>query len=323
MPWCPDCKNEYNNDIQTCSDCNSTLVDSLDNVTSNDVKIVEIETEEIANKFIKYLQYCNIDSGTLILNKSTGTHLIFVDEEDETQARKYYKAFKTVELEETQGVQQAVNEAETLDEEPFLEDEQITNMVEGTDSNTDTSIEYEDVLNEDDSNTEALGSRGTKSMELKKSKKSSGVYVKKRDQYNDLRSTFTLFTCAAIIGFVFLLLNAFKVLQIYNNPLQYIVTALMFVAFLYVGISSLLRSKKVYTEISEEEALTEQLTQWLISNITLENLNQSISEHLSDEMLFYKHLEIIKDRINNTFGEIDDAYLDYVVEDFYNTHIEI
>lgn len=321
MPWCPDCKNEYNNDIQTCSDCNSTLVDSLDNVTTNDVKIIEIETEEIANKFIKYLQYCNIDSGTLILNKSTGTYLIFVDEEDETQARKYYKAFKTVELEEPQGVQPTVSEEESIEEELFAEDEQLT--VADTDSNKDAFDEFEDEFNKNESNTKALNSRGTKTKELKKGKKNSGVYVKKRDQYNDLRSTFTLFTCAAIIGFVFLLLNAFKVLQIYNNPLQYIVTALMFVAFLYVGISSLLRSKKVYTEISEEEALTEQLTQWLISNITLENLNQSITEHLSDEMLFYKHLEIIKDRINNTFGEIDDAYLDYVVEDFYNTHIEI
>lgn len=311
MSWCPECKKEYSEDIQTCNDCNTNLIDSLDNVTVDDVQLVEIENESDADKFMKYLQYCNINSGTLILNKASGTYLIFVNKSDEKQAKKFYKAFDEVELEPDSEVEDDTDME--LDSSSILEDEENVHEYKLKDEDFDS----DDFESKDDKSVSRASKDGNKS------KKNSGAYVKKRDQYNDLRSSFVMFTFVSILGFAFLLLNAFKVIQIYNNPIQYIVTTLMFVAFLYVGISSLLRSKKVYKEIGEEEALTEQLTQWMISNITLIDLNKSINENLSDEMLFYKHIELIKNRINETFGEIEDSYLDLIVEDFYNTHLDV
>ncbi len=35
MPWCPRCRSEYRQGFKTCSDCNTDLVDQLEQITNN------------------------------------------------------------------------------------------------------------------------------------------------------------------------------------------------------------------------------------------------------------------------------------------------
>jgi len=45
MPWCPECRTEYVAGVKNCSDCGSSLVESLETEEHKDRKLVEYDTE--------------------------------------------------------------------------------------------------------------------------------------------------------------------------------------------------------------------------------------------------------------------------------------
>ena len=51
--------------------------------------------------------------------------------------------------------------------------------------------------------------------------------------------------------------------------------------------------------------------------------NCSVDPSLSEEINFMRQMEGIKEQITQVFGEMDDSYLDLIVEEFYNETFEV
>ena len=81
--------------------------------------------------------------------------------------------------------------------------------------------------------------------------------------------------------------------------------------------------QKAAAEALEEEAVTKRLTDWLKENVTSELLDSFSDPSLSEEINFMRQMEGIKEQITQVFGEMDDSYLDLIVEEFYNETFEV
>lgn len=120
----------------------------------------------------------------------------------------------------------------------------------------------------------------------------------------------------------FLILNALDVLPIHfafeglSGILFYIVMGTLLNVFLIGGIVSLKSAGKIKSEIKSEEDFTSSV----ISYITDTYTKDSIDEHFSstDEAnLYFEREAFIKKAISDKFGELDEAYLDKLIEDIY------
>lgn len=154
-------------------------------------------------------------------------------------------------------------------------------------------------------------------------KEKSTVYVKKEEEYKDLFSSAITFLVVSVIGIVVLLLNSLGIINIFYGLLPLIVMGGMMIAFLLVGIFSLRKSLIVKSQISEENETTKLILNWLSDNITYELLEEKSSMADSFEEKFYHHIELMKDMVNNQFGELNDSYLERLLEEFYNAHFDM
>ena len=156
---------------------------------------------------------------------------------------------------------------------------------------------------------------------MKTSSKSSSVYVKKEDKFKDLRSTGYIFLAVGFAGLVVLLLNIIGVFSFYQGYFSWTIMGVLFTIFLLVGFSSLKHSNQVKGQITEENTLTDAINSWLERTITQEVIDSVVDPNEVDEINYFKQTEYIKKGIFEEFDkDLDDAYVDLIVEEFYNSH---
>lgn len=309
MPWCPNCKTEYNKGVNVCVDCGSELV-SEQPLEYEYVTLSVIDKKEVADKLLKYFEYSKIDCHYEYSEKELGFE-IFVRDEDIKKAQKAFKAFYLVEADQLshQVVNAQTEEGLQKDEESKKASNSMDKQdwkLEGSESET-----YEEDLYHEDEYSEKR--------KVSKMMYSAGTYEKKADKSKEMKSTAVTFFSFGILGLVFVVLNLIGVLSIINATLPYVVMSALFLGFILIGFNSVERAKKAAKESLEEEKITKQITEWLDCTIT-ENYLQSMKDpQLLEEANFIKIMEGMKELVTKQFGELDDAYLDYVTEEFYNS----
>lgn len=307
MPWCPNCKTEYRKGITMCNDCGTELVEELEEV-SDYVVLCPIEKEEVAQKLVKYFTYSNIESYYEYSEKEL-CYPVYVHEPELKKAKKAFDAFYIVESEAM------IKDATT-----------VTDSEAPLDSEKEYEIQdLEDLLNLDDE--ENAPSSSSKLEEEEKEKITSmmydgGAYEKKSEKSKELRSTAITFFAFGIGGIILVILNALGILSLIHGPLPYIVMTGLFLAFIAIGANSVTRAKKTAKEAIEEEAMTTKINQYLGDTLTEQFLESMKDSNLSDEANFIKVMEAIKVIVVKEFGTLDGAYLDYIVEEYYNNHFE-
>ena len=285
MPLCPNCKKEYSDDV-LCPECNIPLVEELQNTEKNTLLVqMEASKLEFAEKLIGYLSYSDIIA-TYSIDKKTELLSIYVSKEDVSKAKRCFQAFYTVEaeLEMENAARKAAGE--TLEEPKGLEDE----------------LEF-----------------------FAKSKKRfttrSRVYIKKEEQYTDYKSSANMFLFFGLVGILFILLNVIGIIQILITPFSLFVMGLMFFAFLVISILSYKKAIVLKKEIGEEQETVKELTRWLENAVTREEL-EACEQEGSDEIIYLKKIALLKSSLTQGFPELDDAFADHFIEEFYNTHYE-
>lgn len=269
MSWCPNCKMEYQEGIETCADCGDKLVEELidsNHATINLTELVDIHEEEIATKFKSFLEYSNVRNVIMEYYEETSSWKISINSEDLNEASKLYKAFRI---------------AETSDEEKL---EAVQKMKE-----------------------EAFKNH---------------TYVKKEEKYNDFKSSVTVFLPFGVIGLIFAFLNLIKVLHFITSPIQIAVLSLCCIGFIYVGITSMFKLKSIKEEMQEEQDNTSTITDWMATNITSNVLKEVTDESSSNEINYIHQTDKIKEMVLEHFGEMDENFVDQLIEDFYNQHID-
>lgn len=264
MPWCPNCKKEYQKGI-TCADCNTTLVESLENQPFDLMELADLEEEDASKRLVNFLEFSGIQDVTSEFFPETSTWKISVNGNDSKEAKKLYKAFLTAETSEEEKLEHSKKEKE-----------------------------------ENKDNT----------------------YVKKEDKYNDYKSSAYLFLPFGILGLVFIILNITETLNFIGNTFQMIVLTLCFIGFIYVGITSMLRLNSLKEEVREEQDNTSSIIQWMKANITKEVLSNVTDKNVSDEVNYIHQTDKIKEMILEEYKNLDENFIDQLIEDYYNKYID-
>lgn len=115
MPWCPKCRQEFQDGITVCPDCNEPLVEELE------VELVQTEieffTEEEVKKFLAFLEYSNIQDAKCEKDVTLDIIHILCKEEDVAEVNKLFAAFKSVEETEEEQVEDVAIEPDADEDE--------------------------------------------------------------------------------------------------------------------------------------------------------------------------------------------------------------
>lgn len=179
-------------------------------------------------------------------------------------------------------------------------------------------------LNKEDFDQEDLDQED----EMKESEKVSKLmsescaYVKKGDKAKEMKSTAITFFFFGIVGLVFVILNILEIVTMIQSIISYIAMTTMFLGFIFVGLNSVQRAKKAAVEAILEEETTKQINDFLTSMVTAESLQSMKDPSLDNEVNFIRILEALKFLVTEKFGQLNEAYLDYVTEEFYNQNFD-
>lgn len=312
MSWCPKCKMEYREGIKVCADCGTELVDELLDTQDTKAELVRLDTEEHAKKLIDFLTYSNVLNASYVYDEKDISYIVYVEPEDLKEAKKLFNAFYIAETQDEVPHTETIQEADETTDSTTTEDDSLEEMIE--ESIDDYELDTEsDTSEEDDSSVSDTTT--------KPSKKSNSVYVKKEDQYRDLKSTGLIFIGLGVVGLTVILLNVVGVFSFYDSVFAWAIMGILFAAFIIIGISTLVHSKKVKGQILEETALTDAINGWLEKNMTEDVLKTVVVDTEADEINYFKKTEYIKHGILEAFDkDLDDSYVDYIVDEFYNSH---
>lgn len=152
-------------------------------------------------------------------------------------------------------------------------------------------------------------------------------YITKSDKYKDLHSSSLSLIIVGILGDVFLILNVLDVLPFHfafeglSGILFYTVMGTLLNVFLIGGIVSMKSANKIKGEIQSEEDFTDSVINYIIETYTKDFIDEHFSS--SDEAsLYFEREAFIKKAISDKFGELDEAYLDKLIDDLYQKIFE-
>ncbi len=321
MSWCPKCKIEYREGIEVCADCGTELVDALP-ADDDYVCVFQSDNKPLTDKLSAYLVYSKIENSIRELTDESNETVfaVYVPPEKFKKAKKACNAFATVEAEIK--AKEIIENLNSTDESALYDG--ATEDNDCYDSVSVTDAVFENTSDEDDlSGTEQDYIENDRQSDAKKLLHSqNNVYVKKSEQSKDLKSTAITFFVFAIMLSGFFVINFLEIITVFSSTISLICLALLSVGCLFVGINSLNRAKKASAEAVEEDKLTSELNKWLSENVDEDLLIRFDKEDLTEEANYIERTEGIKNMMTNAFGEIDEDYLDNIIEDFYNRNFE-
>lgn len=287
MAWCPKCRNEYVEGITTCADCGVELVAELPEETAPDAPVVLCHVNDVENgsKFVAYLNYGNIQTAGLLQTGETEEdgYDVVVAEFEREAAEQLFSGFDSVEELAKSDISELIPDIEKQLEE--LKNEEANHM-------------FSDLRTE-----------------------SSTVYVKKKDKYNDLKFSGISFIVFGILGGELLIANVIGLINIFNQFSSFIM-ALVFIIFIGIGISSLIRAGKLKSIVSEEEKVTNEVLDWMEENITDEHIASLIDENLSEEDNYFQVHGILCEELSGQFAFLNKGYVEQLMDDRYNRYCE-
>jgi len=154
----------------------------------------------------------------------------------------------------------------------------------------------------------------------------STVYVKSADKYSDLKSSGISLIAVAILGIIFIILKITNVISfdfygIYDVIFT-ILFSVIFLAVLFFGIYSLFKAKKIAGNINSEDEATDSILNWFIDNFTAELIDSSIEVDDAETPVYFKRTEYMKMVINNKFKDLDEGYVESLIEELYSEYFE-
>lgn len=305
MPWCPVCKEEYKEGITACPECNTPLVASLEEAEKADYQdLITFNDETLAKKFTEYLRYSKLNA-KYRSEKESGEFIISVLKKDVAKAKKHFSAFYSVES--------ANALSRNLD--GYHAAKEIPSDETDDDMSWDRSETATEEVTSDDEPVKACDC-----------KRPSGSYVPMAEKTSDLFSTLVVFSIFGTVGLVLLILELLGVTSFMNTMMMIMIIAIVCVGVPIVLVTTFKSYKKTKALAVEEEKLTISLTEWMETVFTKETVHRLLyslrvnAPGLPEEQLYIMLNQAMKKRVCDQFGEIDDAYLDYIVDNFYDAH---
>jgi len=160
-------------------------------------------------------------------------------------------------------------------------------------------------------------SKGEETEQEKKCERPA-VYSSSSQNAEENRSSAWAQLLVGSIGLLFLILCILDIipLNIGNSYLFYGGMGCLFVFFIWMGMVCLRRAKVFDKRAESENSLKDAITAWYQQNLTAEGLDAELSEEddLPEEMLYFKRAQIIKDKLNHQFVNLDQVFLEHMID---------
>lgn len=105
-------------------------------------------------------------------------------------------------------------------------------------------------------------------------------------------------------------------LKIGNPYMFYGVMCSLFLFFVIMGFVSMKSARALAKTAESENSLKDAINTWYQQNLTAESVDAELGEDedLPEEMLYFKRTQIIKDKLNHQFMNLDQVFLDHMID---------
>ena len=137
------------------------------------------------------------------------------------------------------------------------------------------------------------------------------LYESSTDKYKDnLSSAITFFVCGGI-GIIKIVTKDAPSFLFIN-----IVLGLLFVGFIAIGVWSLKYSNKIKAKAETEDKKAANVLNWLEDNITKEDIENSYTGDIQEEMKYFNRTAYVKEQLTVQFTELSDEEAENFSEQF-------
>lgn len=150
----------------------------------------------------------------------------------------------------------------------------------------------------------------------------ASVYVNNDERAEENKASAYALLVIGGLGIVAIILFFLDVIPISMNKFgKYTITGVMgvlFVLFFIMGIVSIRNFKAFKQKAVKENNLTVEIKKWCMENLIKEEIDSLCDfNDVPEELKYFGRTQLVKDRINNQFMNLDDSYLNRLIEDIY------
>lgn len=283
MPWCPKCKNEYREGIKVCVDCGCELV--WEEQFEGQVPLTFGDEEEMKS-LKKYLEYNKLKGVDVRFDEKDQVNVLYVLDEERGKASALAKTFM-----QQKAVEREMQQAEPYGEEPESEED-----------------------------TEDTGEKACPAM--------PSVYQNSSERAEENRSSAWALLVVGLVGIVVVILGIMDIipLRVGNPYMFYGVLSAIFVLFIVMGFVSMKNAKLFAKKAESENTLKDAMVKWCQENLDGASIDAQVKEtegefmeELPQEMLYFKRAQLLKDKFNHQFMNLDQAFLErFIDEEVYD-----
>ena len=306
MPWCPKCRNEYREGITVCAECKVELVERLEDIPK---QAFIFGAKEKMERLQGFLAYEKIET-ELQYNETENTYQLCAADEDMKAAVKATQVFLQQELSQETEAEEDETQTEETDSETAAETEEAVTVQEEMTASEDKPAKENPTAGNDE-------------------RKSYHAYQDSATKAEDNRSSAYTLLVVGGIGFVLDILVFLGVLPVYQNAgmTKYLVCGVMgamFILFIVFGFVSMRTSKILLVKAKTENSLLSEMTKWCESNLSKEKIDEGLfeGEELLEEQKYFKRAERMKELISDKFLNLDEAFLEHFIDEYYQRIFE-
>ncbi len=150
-----------------------------------------------------------------------------------------------------------------------------------------------------------------------------GRYINNEEMAEENRSSAAALLLTGGIGLVLMVLFFFDLLPVRMGGVnKYLISGVMgtlFVLFFIMGVVSLRNFKVLSGKAQKENNLTEQIRKWCLDNLTKAGVDEALSfdDEMTEEVKYFQRLEEMKKLVNKQFMNLDERYLDRLMDEVY------
>ena len=281
MAWCPKCKNEYRDGVTVCADCGCELVTEEQ---YDDLLPLVFGDEEQMNSLKKYLEFNKLKGVTLRFSEEDGVYELLVRNQDKGSASAMMKVFFQQEA-MAKEAEEGGTEVKESDSSDFrISEEALTPTAEE---------EGKDVR--------------------------PAVYFNNTERAEENRSSAWMLLIMGTVGLVAMILGMLDVipLRLGNPYMFYGVMCTVFLLFLIMGVVSMKNAKLFAGKAESENTLRDAMTKWYQENLKADTIDAElgITEDVTEEVIYFKRVQLMKDKFNCQFLNLDQAFLEHYIDD--------
>lgn len=155
--------------------------------------------------------------------------------------------------------------------------------------------------------------------------KSDSIYRDSAEKAEDNRSSAWTLLLVGGVGLVAMILGMTGLLPIYltgtNKYMVYGIMSALFLLFIVMGVISMKNSKIFAKKAESENTLHETLVKWCRDSLNPQTIDAELhlTEDMSEEILYFKRFEKLKEMLNHQFVNLDQAFLDHFIDEEYDS----